>query len=86
MLSADPEGGRDPEKHKNIELIAIMIRIPLKVIKLSSQHSFWAFNGTPAKRFAGGPILPAYSDIWLLPPPSTNKKVVKVGPTLTKLS
>ena len=80
---ANPERGQGvqtptPKSHKNIGFLSNTGLDPLKITKLQSQHSRMAF-------------LEWYS--WILPPliPSSTKKktlknVVKVGPSLTKLT
>ena len=65
---ADLEGGlgvQTPlENHKNIVFLAILVRIPRKITKLSRQHSLSGYmyhrpaSETPFKwRFAVGPMM-----------------------------
>ena len=84
-----------PENHKNIGFSSITGLDLLKITKLQSQHSMWAIIGLPAKRhfngvlhFAGRLIIACLW--WFLEPrpPRKNKtkKLIRVGPPLTKLS
>ena len=56
---ADPErGGRGSgpqlENHKNIDFLAILVRIPLTITKLLSQHLMFGHHRPPAKRDLNG--------------------------------
>ena len=88
----DRGSGPPLENHKNIDFFSNAGPDPLKIVKLPSQFKFWAIIGTPGKRHLNGVSLvdrrwPANSGIWIIPPPiKLKKKVVKVGPPLTKLS
>ena len=69
--------GPDPllENHKNIGFLAILVPIPLKSLSYQASFQFWAIIGTAAKRQLNGVSLagrrwPAYSGIWIIPPPS----------------
>ena len=61
---------------------------PLKIVKLPSQLSILGHHRhaseTPFKRTKRR--RPANSGIWIIPHHQTKKNVVKVGPSLTKLS
>ena len=73
-------GGRKSvplKNHKNIGFLSRTGLDPLEITKLSSQHSFWAIIGSPAK----------YRLIWTLTPHINLKRnVVKSWTPLTKLS
>ena len=79
------------QNHKNIGFPSDTGPDPLKITKLSSEHSMlghhWHASETPLKWcFAGGPTMARL--LWYLDCPPTHqlKNVVKVGPPLTKLS
>ena len=75
---------RTPVKnYNNIVNLAILVRIPLKITKLPSQHSILGHRQHASKmplkwRFAGGPMKAPFQ--WYLGTPSPHNKVVKVGP------
>ena len=97
--SREGDGGPDTppppplKNHKNIGFPTKCDPDPLKITKLSSQHSmvsnYRRASETPFQwRFASGLIMAhLYSGIWILSPIINLKKnVVKVGPPLRKLS
>ena len=89
-------GGPDPpENHKKLRFLSNTgLLDPLEITKLPSHHSMLGHHQhtskTPSKWcFAGGPMMAAYSGIWIFPPlklKKQQKKTVTAGPTLTKLS
>ena len=101
--SADPEGGTggpDPppppslKNHTNKGFLSNTGPDPLKITKLSSQHSVLGLYQQASKmpfkwRFAGGTMIARLIQ-WYFDPPSPHqlkkKDVVKVGPLLTKCS
>ena len=80
------------KNHKNKGFLSNTGPDSLKTTKLPSQHSMLGhYRPTSEKpfkwRFAGGPMMAAYSGIWIFPPLINQKKTkknVKVGPPLTK--
>ena len=73
--SGGGQGVRIPplENHKYIGFIAILVPIPLKSLSYQASFQFWAIIGTAEKRHLislAGRRWPAYSGIWIIPPPS----------------
>ena len=85
-----------PENHKNIEYLSNTGPDPLKFSKLPSQHSTLGHHRHPSEtpfkwRFAGGPMMARFCDIWILSPLKKRKRKkrcqsCRVGSPLTKLS
>ena len=68
-----------PENHKNIEYLSNTGPDPLKFSKLPSQHSMLGHHLHPSEtpfkwRFAGGPMMARFCDIWILSPLKKEKK------------
>ena len=85
-------GGPDPlKKSQNIWFLSNSGPDPLTNHTAVSQHSMLGHHQHTSEmpfkwRFAGGPMVFAYSGIWIFPPLIIKKNVVKVGPPLTKFS
>ena len=85
-------GGPDPlKKSQNIWFLSNSGPDPLTNHTAVSQHSMLGHHQHTSEmpfkwRFAGGPMVLAYSGIWIFPPLIIKKNVVKVGPPLTKFS
>ena len=61
------------ENHKYVGFVEILVPIPLKSLSYQASFQFWAIIGTAATRHLislAGRRWPAYSGIWIIPPPS----------------
>ena len=86
---ADPDGGGTGsgpplENYKNIGFLSNTGPDPLKITKLSSQHSMFGHHRpaseTPFKwHFAGGQLMARYNGIWILPTLIKLKKTHQSG-------